>query len=513
MSVPAVQYSDDQAAAYDAVVEVLRQSGIDLDDQLLMPPRSTKAAVMAVTGKAGSGKTLLLAELYKALKEAGVDIVSGDYEARKKQDRRTLAILAPTNKAASVLRLRGVPATTIHRILYTPVYDPEYERIAEWLAGSGERPAIEGITELALDRAAAFYEGNKSIPGALAAAGLRGSDFITGWKRREEPLDIGFVDESSMLDDKQFDDLKEIFPTLLLFGDPAQLAPVNQSGTMVFEKLPEKRVLNLRRVHRQQADNPILDLAHALGDPDIGFEQFERMVEDAALRDPRVVWGQRVEVDMMARSPVLVWRNATRIRLINAFRQVHGAPEDALLEGEPLICDGLELPLKHRKKRLDLEARGLIKGAQVVYLGEGRKPGFSRLHVMGAEEPQVSAASIVKIEKPDEEEPFIPFAARMGATFLHGAAVTIHKAQGSQWDTVQVFAPDLYAAARMGRSEAGQPLWKRLAYVAITRAQDRLIWVVRNRLSKPSGPLRVDDLRATPAAPLTLEPDSSEDTV
>jgi len=229
------------------------------------------------------------------------------------------------------------------------------------------------------------------------------------------------------------------------------------------------------------------------------------MIEDAARRDERIVWGQRVEVDLMARSPVLVWRNATRIRLINAFRAVHDAPEDALLEGEPLICDGIELPLKHRKKRLDLEARGLIRGAQVIYLGPGRKPGFSRLHVMGAEDPQVSAASIVKIEKPGEEEPFIPFAARMGATFLHGAAVTIHKSQGSQWDTVQVFAPDLFVAARMGRIEAGQALWKRLAYVAITRAQNRLIWVVRNRLSKPQHGLLVDDLRAASTAPLTLE--------
>ncbi len=503
-------YSDDQAAAHDAVAEMLQAAGIDLSDALLTPPKSNTEQVMAVTGKAGSGKTLLLAELYTALEKAGVEIVSGDYENKRRKDRRTLAILAPTNKAASVLRLRGVPATTIHRILYTPVYDPEYERIAEWLAGSGERPEIEGLSEIALDRAAAFYAGNKSIPGALAAAGLRGSDFITGWKRREEPLDIGFVDESSMLDDKQFEDLKEIFPTLLLFGDPAQLAPVGQSGTMVFEKLPEGRVMNLNRIFRQEADNPILDLAHALADPDIGFEDFERMVEDAAKRDPRVVWGQRVEVDLMARSPVLVWRNATRIRLINAFRAVHGAPEDALLAGEPLICDGIELPLKHRKKRLDLEARGLIKGAQVIYLGAGRKPGFSRLHVMGAEDPQVSAASIVKIEKPDEEEPFIPFAARMGATFLHGAAVTIHKAQGSQWHTVQVFAPDLYAAARMGRMEAGQPLWKRLAYVAITRAQERLIWVVRNRLSKPSHGLQVDDLRAAPVAALTLDPTEAE---
>ena len=497
--------SDDQAIAFDTVTDMLRSAGIDLDDSLLMPPKSTAASVMAITGKAGSGKTLLLAELYKALENAGVDIVSGDYESRKKRDKRTLAILAPTNKAASVLRFRGVPATTIHRILYTPVYDPEYERIAEWLAGNGERPEVEGLTEQALDRAFGFYQNNKSIPGALAAAGLRGSDFITGWKRREEPLDVGFIDESSMLDDKQFEDLKEIFPTLLLFGDPAQLAPVKQSGTMVFDQLPAPRVLNLSRVHRQAADNPILDLAHALGDPELEFHTFEKMIEDTAKRDERVVWGQRVEVDLMARSPVLVWRNNTRIRLINAFRNVHGAPQDALLEGEPLICDGLELPLKHRKKRLDLEARGLIKGAQVIYLGEGRKPGFSRLHVMGAEDPQVSAASIVKIEKPDEEEPFIPFAARMGATFLHGAAVTIHKAQGSQWDTVQVFAPDLFVAARMGRSEAGQPLWKRLAYVAITRAQDRLIWVVRNRLAKPTGPLTVDDLRSTPAAPLTLD--------
>ena len=504
MTKPLIQFSDDQAAAFDSVTALLHQAGVDLDDGLLHPPRGD-AGVMAVIGKAGSGKTLLLAELYKALEDAGVEVVSGDYESRKKSGKRTLAILAPTNKAASVLRLRGVPATTIHRILYTPVYDPEYERIAEWLTGNGEEPDIEGLTEEALARAAAFYERNKSIPGALAAAGLRGSDFITGWKRREDPLDIGFVDEASMLDDRQFSDLKEIFPTLLLFGDPAQLAPVNQSGAMVFDGLPETRKLVLSRIHRQEADNPILDLAHALADPQLGFEDFERMVEDTARRDERVVWGQRVEVDLMARSPVLVWRNNTRIRLINAFRSVHGAPEDALIEGEPLICDGIELPLKHRKKRLDLEARGLIKGAQVIYLGPGRKPGFSRLHVMGAEDPQVWAASIVKIEKPDEEEPFIPYAARMGATFLHGAAVTIHKAQGSQWETAQVFAPDIYAAARMGRVEAGQPLWKRLAYVAITRAQERLIWVVRNRLAKPTGPLRVDDLRAAPVAALTLE--------
>jgi exodeoxyribonuclease-5 len=319
---------------------------------------------------------------------------------------------------------------------------------------------------------------------------------------------VGFIDESSMLDARQFEDLSEIFQTLVLFGDPAQLAPVGQSGEMVFDTLPAPQKLELHRVHRQTQDNPILDLAHALADPEVGFEQFERLVEDAARKDDRVVWAQRVESDLMARSPVLVWRNATRIRLIHAFRAAFDAPEAELLPGEPLICDGLELPLKHRKKRIDLEARGLIKGAQCVYLGPGKRPGFSRLHVFGAEEPQVSAASIIKIEKEGEEEPFIPFAAHMGAAFLHGAAVTIHKAQGSQWPEVQVFAPDLYAAYRAGRNEAGMPLWKRLAYVAITRAEHRLYWVVRNRLGRPSGPLRIDDLGGTPAPfALTAETD------
>ena len=72
------------------------------------------------------------------------------------------------------------------------------------------------------------------------------------------------------------------------------------------------------------------------------------------------------------------------------------------------------------------------------------------------------------------------------------------------------FAPDIYTAARMGRTEAGTPLWKRLAYVAITRAQERLIWVVRNRLSKPTYPLTIDDLRKVQASELSLAMQDAE---
>ena len=119
MSSAPIIFSDDQAEAWDAVAAMLRHAGVDLTDDLLSPPQTDAPSVMAVIGKAGSGKTMLLAKIYKALEDAGVAVVSGDWEGKKTKDRRTLAILAPTNKAASVLRNRGVPATTIHRILYT----------------------------------------------------------------------------------------------------------------------------------------------------------------------------------------------------------------------------------------------------------------------------------------------------------------------------------------------------------------------------------------------------------
>jgi exodeoxyribonuclease-5 len=64
---------------------------------------------------------------------------------------------------------------------------------------------------------------------------------------------------------------------------------------------------------------------------------------------------------------------------------------------------------------------------------------------------------------------------------------------------VQVFAPDLFAAAQTGRIEAGMPLWKRLAYVAITRAEQRLHWVVRNRLALPGAALGIADLPQNPS--------------
>ena len=76
MNLPAITFSDDQAEAHDRVAGELMASGIDLDHGALGEMPEGRTSVLAVMGKAGSGKTMLLASLYKDLREAGVEIIS-----------------------------------------------------------------------------------------------------------------------------------------------------------------------------------------------------------------------------------------------------------------------------------------------------------------------------------------------------------------------------------------------------------------------------------------------------
>ena len=71
---------------------------------------------------------------------------------------------------------------------------------------------------------------------------------------------------------------KKFFQLLFCFGDPAQLAPVGQSGEMAFENVPKSRQCHLTRIHRQARDSPILDLAHLLSEPNLSFQEFERQI-------------------------------------------------------------------------------------------------------------------------------------------------------------------------------------------------------------------------------------------
>ena len=58
MTGAALQFSEDQAEAHDALAEVFAQAGVDLLDETLMPRAQGTSRVAAVMGKAGSGKTI-----------------------------------------------------------------------------------------------------------------------------------------------------------------------------------------------------------------------------------------------------------------------------------------------------------------------------------------------------------------------------------------------------------------------------------------------------------------------
>ena len=165
--------------------------------------------------------------------------------------------------------------------------------------------------------------------------GIRTSDFIIGWKRREQPLDIGIVDESSMLTQTQVDDLKKIFKSLILFGDPGQLSPVEQDGRMVFHKLPDEKKFFLTTIHRQSQGNPIIDLANCLREPEITYKAFDNKIKNIAEQDNRGRVASRVSADGMWRARVSVWRNDSRLSGIADVRKAGDRSETYLSMGGP----------------------------------------------------------------------------------------------------------------------------------------------------------------------------------
>jgi hypothetical protein len=62
--------------------------------------------------------------------------------------------------------------------------------------------------------------------------------------------------------------------------------------------------------------------------------------------------------------------------------------------------------------------------------------------------------------------------------------VTVHTSQGGQWPEVQVSLDDLAAAAGSNIKENGLPLWRRLMYVAVTRAEEKVYLVTGDRLTR-----------------------------
>jgi exodeoxyribonuclease-5 len=245
---------------------------------------------------------------------------------------------------------------------------------------------------------------------------------------------------------------------LLVLGDPAQLPPI-QGGGFFTDAKPDAM---LTEVHRQAQDNPIVRLSMDIR----AGEDIEpgRYGETEVLRkgdlDPQCV----LEADQ-----VLVGRNATRRSYNARMRERRGFEDEMPSAGDKLVC-----LRNNRKKGLfngglwTVKERSGRKGAKGIK--SSVQTGIMTMQLLPDDEtatrgvkvsvrPECFLGGIEQVDwqrrKPYDE-------------FDYGYVLTVHKAQGSQWDHVVLFDESFAFPDSRGR-------W---LYTGVTRAAKKLTVVV-----------------------------------
>ena len=316
-----------------------------------------------------------------------------------------------TGKAAQVLRSKGASnAKTIHSLIYRPRGEEEV---------SDEETGTTSI--------APMFSLNRQSPVAKAA--------------------LIIVDECSMVDEALGRDLMSFGTPILVLGDPGQLPPVSGGGFFTNEE-PD---FLLTDIHRQARDNPIIQLAMQVR------EGKEIMYGDYG-EGARVISKNEVtQALVLEADQVLVGTNRTRRRYNSRLRELKGFSTDYPQSGDKLVC-----------LRND-PAKGLLNGSlwQVMTSSkETVKPGIN-LMIRPEDDDMNRGAAKIKLLKAafEESEGEIPWSMRKRYDeFDYGYALTVHKAQGSQWNDVVLF--DESFAFRDSR--------ERWLYTGITRAAERL---------------------------------------
>jgi len=318
-----------------------------------------------------------------------------------------------TGKAAQVLRARGAKnARTIHSLIYRPKGEEEV---------SDEETGKTTVSPL--------FSINRQSPLAQAA--------------------LIVIDECSMVDEALGRDLMSFGTPILVLGDPGQLPPISGGGFFT-EQEPD---ILLTEIHRQARDNPIIDLAMQVR------EGNEIMHGDYGAA--QVIGKNEVDRDMVLEADqVLVGTNRTRRRYNQRLRELKGFTQAFPQAGDKLVC-----------LRND-PSKALLNGSlwQVMTSSkETVKPGINLL-VRPEDDDMDRGSAKIKLLKSvfDDPDLEVPWQTKKRYDdFDYGYALTVHKAQGSQWNSVVLF----------DESYAFRETRERWLYTAITRAAERLVIV------------------------------------
>jgi exodeoxyribonuclease-5 len=259
------------------------------------------------------------------------------------------------------------------------------------------------------------------------------------------------VDECSMVDEDMARDIMSFNRPILVLGDPAQLPPVRGAGYFTDAK-PD---VMLTEIHRQARDNPIIHLATTVregGDIQPGTYGESRVIERGILSPEEV----------MAADQILVGKNATRTAYNRRMRSLHGFHDDLPEIGDRLVC-------LRNDKTLGIFNGGLFKVESGLMSPPKDHPDCIRFEV-SSEDFQKRAAIevVVRREFFTGTAEDIPWQELRGTQqFDFGYALTVHKAQGSQWRDVI-----LYDESGTFRDDA-----RRWLYTGLTRASDRVTLV------------------------------------
>lgn len=368
---------------------------------------------LTVGGYAGTGKTTLIAFVRKQLSRNAT------------WKKRGVGLCCYTGKAANVLRqklgdlkaLRSIDqCSTIHRLIYQPIYD---ERMN-----------------------------------------------IVGWERRDKDefaYDLIIVDEASMVNETIWEDLLYFERPILVVGDHGQLPPIEGKLNLMREPM-----LKLEEIVRQEADNPIIKLAHQVRQGQIvSYGKYGRNVMKVRRlpSDTQRHIFSRFDDQLL----VLCGYNRTRLALNHSIRQQLGFSEAEPQVGERLIC------LKNNRRihlyngmlgwLREINQSGNHWYRSVIEL-DGETEVFNDLICRY----QFGREKTFKTEKEVDQLRHRNLSLRtLGDLFDWGYALTVHKAQGSEAANVILFEERL--------PHTSDEMWFRWLYTAITRAAKNLIIV------------------------------------
>jgi exodeoxyribonuclease V len=256
------------------------------------------------------------------------------------------------------------------------------------------------------------------------------------------------IDECSMVDAELGRDLLSFGTPVLVLGDPAQLPPI-QGGGFFTDAEPDAM---LTEVHRQAADDPIIHLSMAVREGE--------WIEPGRYGDSEVVRKDALDpARVLAADQVLVGRNATR-RAYNArLRERRGFTQPLPQADDKLVC------LRNNRRK------GLFNGGlwKVKERAAPKPNGTVGMRLVPDEDIGRTVKVTVRRECFTgglEELDWVQ--RKRHDEFDYGYVLTVHKAQGSQWDDVVLF----------DESFAFQESRARWLYTGITRAARRLTVVM-----------------------------------